>query len=41
MRTIISGIDTTAERFAKVAEYELDQHVVESPSYLRDTTDYK
>ena len=40
MRTIVSGIDTPTERFAEVAEYELDQYVVESPSYLRDTTDF-
>ena len=40
MRTIVSGIDTPTERFAEVAEYELEQYVVESPSYLRDTTDF-
>ena len=40
MRTIVSGINTPTEGFVEVAEYELDQNVVKSPSYLQDTTDF-
>ena len=39
-RTIVSGINTPAERMAEVAEYELNHFVESSPSYIRDTTDF-
>ena len=39
-RTIVSGIGTPTERLAELAEYELEEFVTQSPSYLRDTTDF-
>lgn len=40
MRTIVSGVDTATEKIAELAEYELRHFVEESPSYIRDTTDF-
>lgn len=37
-RTTVNGIGTATERLAEVAEKELYEFVVSSPSYLRDTT---
>ena len=39
-RTIVSGINTATERLAEVAEYELNEYVENSPSYIRDTTHF-
>ncbi|XP_053403160.1 uncharacterized protein LOC128558275 [Mercenaria mercenaria] len=39
-RTIVSGIGTATERMAEVAEKELNEYVENSPSYLKDTTDF-
>ena len=39
-RTIVSGINTPTEKLAEVAEYELQEYVLGSPSYIRDTTDF-
>ena len=39
-RTIVSGINTPTEKMAEVAEYELQEYVLGSPSYIRDTTDF-
>lgn len=39
-RSIVSGIGTPTERIAELAEYELDEYVTDSPSFLRDTTDF-
>ena len=38
--TIVSGIDTPTERFAEVMEHELNDFVINSPTYIRDTTDF-
>ncbi|XP_045208770.2 uncharacterized protein LOC123560670 [Mercenaria mercenaria] len=40
LRTIVNGINTPTEKLAEVAEYELNEYVTQSPSYLRDTTDF-
>lgn len=40
LRTIVSGIDTPTEKFAEVAEHELNDFVINSPTYIRDTTDF-
>ncbi|MES9884726.1 MAG: GIY-YIG nuclease family protein [Sedimenticola sp.] len=40
LRTIVSGIGTPTEKIAEVAEKELNEYVVNSPSYIRDTTDF-
>lgn len=32
--------NTPTERLAEVAEYELNEYVTSSPSYIRDTTDF-
>jgi len=40
MRTIVNGMNTPTERLAELAEYELNEFVTSSPSYLRDTTDF-
>ncbi len=37
-RTIVNGIGTSTERMAEVAEKELETYVIETPSYIRDTT---
>jgi hypothetical protein len=39
-RHIVSGVGTATERMAEVAEKELEQFVVESESYVKDTTDF-
>jgi hypothetical protein len=39
-RVIVSGMSTATERLAEVSEYELKEFVVQSPSYIRDTTDF-
>ena len=39
-RTIVSGVNTPTERIAEVAEYELNEFVINSPTYIRDTTDF-
>ena len=39
-RTIVSGINTLTEKTAKVAEYELQEYVLGSSSYIRDTIDF-
>ena len=39
-RAIVSGIGTPTEKLAEVAEYELEEFVIQTPSYLRDTTDF-
>ena len=38
MRSIIKGIRTATEKLAEVAEGELEEFVVRSPNYIRDTT---
>ena len=40
MRTIVSGRDTPTENMAEIAECQLNQYVEESPSFLKDTTDF-
>ena len=40
MRTIVNGINTPTEKLAELAEYELNEYVTTSPSYIRDTTDF-
>ncbi|VDI75886.1 Hypothetical predicted protein [Mytilus galloprovincialis] len=37
-RTIVNGIGTATEKIAEIAEKELDNYVINSPSYIRDTT---
>ena len=39
-RTIFSGINTPTEKMAKVVEYELQEYVLGSWSYIRDPTDF-
>ena len=39
-RTIVSGIGTPTEKLAEPAEHELKDFVEQSPSYIRDTTDF-
>ena len=39
-RTIVNGINTPTEKLADAAEYELQEYVFGSPSYVRDTTDF-
>ncbi|VDI19835.1 Hypothetical predicted protein [Mytilus galloprovincialis] len=39
-RTIVNGIGTATEKIAEIAEKELDYYVINSPSYIRDTTDF-
>ena len=39
-RAIVSGIGTPTERLAELAEHELKGFVEQSPSYIRDTTDF-
>ena len=39
-RTIVSGVNTPIERMAEVAEHELNEYVINSPTYIRDTTDF-
>ena len=39
-RTIVSGVNTPTERMAEVAEYELNDFVINSPTYIKDTTDF-
>ncbi|CAG2211803.1 unnamed protein product [Mytilus edulis] len=39
-RTIVNGIGTATEKIAEIAEKELDNYVINSPSYIRDTTDF-
>ena len=40
MRTIVNGIGTATENMAGVAERELNEFVENTPSYVRDTTDF-
>ena len=40
MRTIVNGMNTATEKLAELAEYELNEYVITSPSYIRDTTDF-
>ena len=40
LRTIVNGIGTPTERMAEVAEKQLEEYVVNSPSYIRDKTDF-
>ena len=39
-RTIVNGIGTATENLAEIAEKELQDFVVSSPSYIKDTTDF-
>ena len=39
-RTIVSGTNTPTERMAEVAEHELNDFVINSPTYIKDTTDF-
>jgi hypothetical protein len=39
-RVIVSGVNSATEKIAEVAEHELNEYVVKSPSYLKDTTDF-
>ena len=39
-RTIVSGVNTPTERMAEVAEHKLNDYVINSPTYIRDTTDF-
>ena len=39
-RTIVSGVNTPTELMAEVAEYELKDFVINSPTYIRHTTDF-
>ena len=39
-RTIVSGVNTPTERMAEVVEHELNDYVINSPTYIRDTTDF-
>ena len=39
-RTIVSVINTPTEKMAEVAEYKLQEYVLGSPRYIRDTTDF-
>ena len=39
-RTIVSGVNTPIERMVEVAEHELNDYVINSPTYIRDTTDF-
>ncbi len=39
-RAIVNGRGTATEGMAAVAEAELDQYVKDTPSFLRDTTDF-
>ena len=36
----MNGIGTPTERMAEIAERQLEEYVIESPSYIRDTTDF-
>jgi hypothetical protein len=40
MRTIVNGMNTPTEKLAEVAEHELNEFVITSPSYIKDTTDF-
>ena len=40
MRTIVNGLITATEKLAELAEYELNEYVITSQSYIRDTTDF-
>ena len=40
LRTIVNGMNTATEKIAELAEYELNEFVITSPSYIRDTTDF-
>ena len=40
LRTIVNGIGTPTEKMAEVAEYQLNEYVEQSPSYIKDTTDF-
>ena len=40
LRTIVSGINTPTERLAELTEHELNEYVENTPSYIRDTTDF-
>ena len=39
-RTIVSVINTPTEKMAEVAEHKLQEYVLGSPRYIRDTTDF-
>ena len=39
-RTIVNGINTPTAKLAEVADYELQEYVLDSPSYFHDTTDF-
>ena len=40
MRTIVNGMNTATGNIAELAEYEINEYVITSPSYTRDTTDF-
>ena len=40
LRTIVNGIGTPTEKMAEVAEFQLNEYVEQSPSYIKDTTDF-
>ena len=40
LRTIVSGINTPTEKIAELAEHELNEYVENTPSYVKDTTDF-
>ena len=43
MRTIVNEMNTATEKIAELAEYELNEYIITSPSYIRDirdTTDF-
>ena len=39
-RTIVSGTNTPTERMAEVAKHELNDFVINSPTYIKGTTDF-
>ena len=40
MRVIVSGRSHATERIAELAEKQLEPHVLNQPSFVRDTTDF-
>ena len=40
LRTIVNGIGTPTEKMAEVAEWQLNEYVEQTPSFIKDTTDF-
>ena len=40
LRTIVNGIGTPTEKMAEIAEFQLNEYVEQTPSYIKDTTDF-